>query len=305
MKFTRTAFFGIFITISIIAAITIGVMYNSASAAHKTEQSKFDSAQITLTVLSKQKADLAPQLAKAAADIASWNDKIALLQTSLAQSALSLKQTQGKFPATASTIEYNETLMGLAKSSNLTMSTLVASVAANAEISTSEFTFNTNLFTISVTGKVSDILGFVDKLATNTVFSTAAITPVSFSMPLPFVPEPLPPPLTQAVKDQMRADIEAKMLTDNDAAIAGADRVALIEQSLLELLGNNSSGPSVPYMTQTIHDTFATQFGSSTADLLSDQIRLAIENNLAGSLIGYIATTYSNAISAQIGRAHV
>ena len=81
MKFTRTGFFALFITISLIAATTIGVLYNSASAEHKTEQSKIDTAQLILSVLNKQKTDLAPKLAQAAADIASWNDKIALLQT--------------------------------------------------------------------------------------------------------------------------------------------------------------------------------------------------------------------------------
>ncbi len=297
MKFTRTAFIGIFITISIIAATTLGVMYKSATSANRLAKNNLDDVKSAQITLSKQKADLSSQLAKSVADVAAWNNKIALLQTTLGQSNDSLKQAQSQFPLTAQTIEYNETLMGLAKSSNLTMSTIVATKASNASISTSDFTFNTNIFTISVTGKVSDILGFVDKIATNAVFRTAAITPVSFSMALPLVPEPLPAPLTQAVKDQMRADIKTKMLADKDASIVGAKRVELIEKSFLELLGNDYTPISVEYMTQTIHDIIVTQFGSSTADLLSNQITQAIENNLAGSLVGTIATTYSSAVS--------
>ena len=298
MKFTRTGFFALFITISLIAATTIGVLYNSASAEHKTEQSKIDTAQLILSVLNKQKTDLAPKLAQAAADIASWNDKIALLQTTLAESGSTLKQAQAQFPATVATIEYNETLMALAKSSNLTMSTIVATGASSANISTPDFAFNTNVFTISLSGKVSDILGFVDKLTTHPGFSTAAITPLTFSIPLPFVPEPLPAPLTQAVKDQMRAEIKAKMLADVDTLVVGVDRVTFIEQCLLELLGNNSSGPTLTQMTQTIHDAIALQVSPQAANLVSEQIALAIENNLASSLIGTIAQTYSNAISA-------
>ena len=298
MKLNRTTFVTLFVAVFLVCAVVLYLSYNSAATAHKSAETNLVTAQLAFNASNKQKTDLGAQLSQSVADVTSWNNKIALLQATMGQSIELLKQVQAQFPLTAQTIEYNETLMGLARASNLMMSTIVATGASNANISTSDFTFNTNVFTISVTGKVSDILGFVDKIATNTVFRTAAITPVSFSMPLPFVPEPLPAPLTQAVKDQMRKDIQDKMKTDMDGSIVGYDRIVLIEQSLFELLGNDSSGVSVAYMTQTIHDIIVGQFGSSTADLLSNQIALAIEKNLAGALIGTIATTYSNAITA-------
>jgi len=57
------------------------------------------------------------QMAQAVADVAAWNNKIKLLQTELGQASLSLAQTQNKFPTSAQTIEYDETLMGLDRKS--------------------------------------------------------------------------------------------------------------------------------------------------------------------------------------------
>jgi hypothetical protein len=96
----------------------------------------------------------------------------------------------------------------------------------------------------------------------------------------------------------MRAGIKAKMIADKDALTQGADRVALIEQAFLELLGEGNTGPTVTQMTQMIHDIITTQFSSSVADLLSNEIALAIENNLADSLIDTVSTIYSDAITA-------
>ncbi|RJO62552.1 MAG: hypothetical protein C4542_03205, partial [Dehalococcoidia bacterium] len=46
------------------------------------------------------------------------------------------------------------------------------------------------------------------------------------------------------------------------------------------------------------HDIITTQFSSSIADLLSNEIALAIENGLANSLIDTVAGIYSEAIAA-------
>jgi hypothetical protein len=301
MKFTRSTWVAIFAILFSVAAVVLGQMYNSANNDYKLAQTNLNAARLSQSVLNKAKLDLSAQMAQAVADVAAWNSKIALLQTELGQARLSLTQTQSKFPASAQTIEYNETLMGLAKSCNLTMSTVVSTEPVLGDIGSGDFTFYANVFTINVSGQVSDILDFVDKVATNAVFKTGAMTPVSFNIPLPPQPPQLPPPpqpLDQATVDQMRADIKTQMIADEDASIIGADRVALIEQSLLTLLGEGSTGPTVDQMTQAIHGIITTQFSSSVADLLSNQIALAIENDLADSLVGTIADIYSQAISA-------
>ena len=298
MKFTRSTWVAIFVIVFMVAAVVLYLKYNSATKDRKLAQSHLDYTQQSQVNLNKTKADLAAQMTQADADVASWNSKIALLQTQLAQASLSVTQAKSQFPASAQTIEYNETLMGLAKSSNLTISTQVATEPANAQIGQSGFNFYTNVFTINVSGKVSDILGFVDKVATNPAFNTAVITPVSFNIPIPPSPEQSPTPLSQAVKDQMRADLKAKMISDTDASIQGADRVALIEKALLTLLGDSATGPNIDQMTQSIKNIITVQFGASTANLLATQIALAIENNLASTLIDTVSGIYSTAISA-------
>jgi hypothetical protein len=228
-------------------------------------------------------------MSQAVADVASWNDKIALLQTELAQANLSLTQTQNNFPASAQTIEYNETLMGLASSCNLTMQILVATQPTAASLNTSDFTFYSNVFTISVMGKVSDILNFVDKIATNGSFKTGAMTPISFT---------IPEPLTQAQKDQMRSDIQTQMISAEDASIQGADRVKLIENALYLLLGGKANPPAAGDITQAINSLITSQFNSSIADMMSNDIAQAIENGLANTLVSTVATQYTNAIMA-------
>jgi len=292
MKFTRSTWITVFVALFLVAALVLGLMYKGANNGYKLAQANLNAARLSQSALNTTKSDLNAQMAQAVADVAAWNSKIALLQTELGQASLVLKQTQSKFPASAQTIEYNETLIGLAKSSNLTMQMLVATEPAKGDLNTSAFTFYTNVFTIEVSGKVSDILDFVNKIATNAVFKTSAMTPVSFNIPLPPQPPQPPPSLSQAVIDQMRAEIKAEMIADKDASTQGADRVALIEQALLKLLGEGSIGPTVTQMTQMIHDIITTQFNSSVADQLSNDIALAIENNLAGSLISTVATIY-------------
>jgi len=302
MKFTRSTWISVFVALFLVAAVVLYQMYTGAKNDHELAQSNLKEAQLSQTVLNKQKLDLATQMAQAAADVATRNNKIALLQTQLGQASLSLTQTQSQFPLSAQTIEYNETLITLAKASNLTMRILVATETAKGDISTSAFTFDTNVFTIEVSGKVSDILNFVDKITTDVIFKTGAMTPVSFNIPLPPQPPQIPPfpqpqLVAQAIIDQMRADIKAKMIADKDASTQGVDRVALIEQSFLELLEDSSTGPTVAQMTQMIHDIITTQFSSSVADLLSNEIARAIENDLADTLIDTISTVYSDAIS--------
>ncbi|RJO61190.1 MAG: hypothetical protein C4542_07075, partial [Dehalococcoidia bacterium] len=276
MKFTRSTWITLFFAPFLVAAVVLYLMYNSASKDQKLLQNNLNAARLSQTALNKTKSDLSAQMAQAIADVAAWNNKITLLQTELGQASLSLKQTQSKFPTSAQTIEYNETLMGLAGSSNLKMQMIVATEPAKGDISTSNFTFYTNVFTIEIRGKVSDILDFVNKIVTNSIFKTGALTPVTFK---------IPQPLSQVVKDQMRADIKNQMIADKDASIQGEARVGLIEQALLSLLGEGSTGPTVAQMTQAIHDIITTQFSSSIADLLSNEIALAIENGLANSLI--------------------
>ena len=87
------------------------------------------------------------------------------------------------------------------------------------------------------------------------------------------------------------------MIADKDASVTGQARVAIIEQSLLTLLGESNTAPTVAQMTQTLRSIIATQFSSSVADLFSNAIALAIQDNLANSLVDVIADIYSTAIA--------
>ena len=289
MKISRTLLVGLFITVFVIAAIVLGVLYNGAGNDHKTARSNLDQALLSQSTLNKEKAALGAQLAQAVADVASWNSKIALLQAQLAQAGVSLKQTQGGFPASAQTIEYLETLSGLAKASNLTLSLASATETAPVNLSTSDFTFYSNAFTISVRGKTSDILDFIDRVATNGAFKTAVLSPVKFT---------IPQPLTQAAKDAIRKGLRDDAIAEKTLLIQGVDKVKMIETALLELLGGTAHGLSVEEMTQQINDIISARFSPAIADMLSQKITDAIQKDLADSLISTVASIYTNAITS-------
>ncbi len=291
MKFTRSTWITIFFTLFLVAVVVLGSMYNSANNGHKLAQKNLDTARLLQTALNKAKTGLSAPMAQADADVAAWNDKITLLQTALGQASLSLKQTQSKFPTSAQTIEYNETLMGLAKSSNLTMQLLVATEPAEWDLSTSAFTFYTNVFTIEVTGKVSNILDFVDKVATNGAFQTGALTPVTFT---------IPQPLSQAVKDKMKAAIRVELVAQAGANLTAEQRVGIIEQAILLLLEEQSRGLTVEQMTQQIREIITVELGSGVADRLATDIANAIEQNVADLLIDTVAQIYSEYIGQLI-----
>ena len=185
-------------------------------------------------------------------------------------------------------------MIGIAKACNLNLRLVTATESALGNLGTGEFAFNANVFTIEVSGKLSDILDFVDSSndmsRTNGSFKTSAMAPVVFT---------IPQPLTQAVKDQMRQDLYDAAYGEKDALITGADRIALIEQALLELLGGKAENPTLAAMTQQIHDIVLAQFGETVANLLDDQITAAIEQDLADTLISRIVTIYTQAITAQ------
>jgi len=291
MKLTRSAFVSVFIVLVLVAAIVLGFLYKSANDSHKLAQSNLNAERLSLTALNKQKTDLAGQIAQATADVAAWNGKITLLQTALGQAGLSLKLTQSKFPASAQTIEYNETLMGLARSSNLTMQLLVAAEPTSGQLGSAGFKFYINVFTIDVSGKVSDILDFVDKVVTNGIFKTGTLTPVKLD---------IPQPLSQAVKDQMRADIRAELVAQANANLTAVQRVVIIEKAILSLLEEPSAGPTVAEMTQKIKDIITVEFGANIANSLALDIALAIEQNEADNLIRIVADIYGNYIGQLI-----
>jgi hypothetical protein len=288
MKLTKGTIGIIFVMLFLVGAVLLYVSYSGATSAHKTAQANLAAAQKSEPVLNKAKTDLATQLTQAAADVASWNDKIALLQTTMAKANQTFVAAQKQFPPTAESIEYNETLMGIAKSCNLTVSSVVATEAANAEMSTSAFAFKTNVFTINVQGKISDILAFIDKITTTDAFKTGVIVPIDFNIPVP---------ITQAAKDQMRADMQAQLFDEKNASIKGYDKVLLIETAILSMMGDDANQTSAEEMTQFIKQTISNEFSPYLGDLLASAITQAIDQNLADTLIDTVADAYAKAIA--------
>jgi hypothetical protein len=291
MKISRSVLISVLVILFVIGAIILGVMYRNAYNEKKQAQQMLDLSEIQQVALAKQKAQLEGQLAEAAAEVASWNDKIVLLQLDLEQANLALEQTQNKFPLSAQSIEYSESLISLAEASNVSLRIVTSTETDFAELSTDDFTFYTNVFTVEIYGELGNILDFVDKIATSNLFKTGAITPVTFA---------IPQPLLQSTKDQMRIDIRTQQLAEIDASIQGVDRIMLIEAAFLELLGEkgDTGEQTLEEMTQRIYDIIQARYNPEIANLLASAIADAINNNLAANLTDIITTIYADAITS-------
>ena len=103
-------------------------------------------------------------------------------------------------------------------------------------------------------------------------------------------------PLSQATKDEMRAVILAQMISDKDASITGYDRVVLIEEAILSMLGDDSHQPSAEVMNLYIKNIISAKFSPYLGDLLANAITQAIDQDLADSLIDKVALIYGDAI---------
>jgi hypothetical protein len=291
MKLTRSGLISILVTLFVIGAIILGVMYRNAYNDNKQAQQMLDSSQRQQNALIKLKTQLETQLAEAAASVAAWNDKITLLQLDLEQANQSLAQIQNKFPLSAQSIEYDEALIALAEASNLSLRVVTATETETAGLSTGDFNFYANVFTVEIRGEMSDILDFIDKIATSSIFKTGAITPVTFA---------IPQPLLQSTKEQMRIDIRTQQVAEIDASIQGIDRIMLIEEAFLQLLGEkgDTGEQTLEEMTTRIYDIIQAQYNPEIASLLAGELADAINNNLAANLTDIITTIYADAITS-------
>jgi len=290
MKFTRSTWITLAVILLIVGAALLAVFYTRATSERNLAKDDLAAARLQLAALNKSTSDLNAQLVQVNADIAQWQSKIALLNSELAQAKVSLTQTQANFPTSVQTIEYDEILAGFAKAANLTVARCSATEPSTSDLGAG-VTFYATTFTIEVNGKISDILNYIDKVVKSDSFKTASMSPVSFTVPQP---------LTQAQKDRMRADIKASLVAQADASLTAEQRMGIIEQAILQLLQEDSQGPTVAEMTQQIKDIITVEFGESIADSLASDIALAIEQNEADSLIGIVADIYGNYIGKLI-----
>jgi hypothetical protein len=128
----------------IVIGIVLGLMvsnYFETAAEHTALQDRLALAQTRIPSLTSQKAELE-------------NDE--------RQARSRLDTGRAKFPQAVESIEYGDDLFDLAVKSNVRIARLNASPPANREVG--GITYSVSSFSLTISGEVKDMLGFVDAL---------------------------------------------------------------------------------------------------------------------------------------------
>jgi Tfp pilus assembly protein PilO len=173
MKINQRYVILICIVVFIIAFAFLYMSYTKQTNEHKLAQQNLDNANATYTSVTKEKAKQENLLTQA-------NSQVAQLQSQLSQAQLQLREKQQVIPAAIENIDYNELLFNIAHTNKLLV--LNINTTGPTENQVDKVSLYVTMFTISVKGETSDILNFVNDLATDTNFVSGTIDGVTMTV---------------------------------------------------------------------------------------------------------------------------
>jgi hypothetical protein len=169
MKLSKTALWilgiGFFI---IVSAVLLALQASRSGDAGQLE----DNLVVTQTLLTKLTSD------REALD-----SQLAQLENQLDQAEATYGQSQANFPEVVASIEYDEELFFIAGDYNLDVMSLTASEPRENKVE--EIPFDNTVIEVEVRGEVSNILSFINNVATGGYFNSAIVELVSMEVPEP------------------------------------------------------------------------------------------------------------------------
>ena len=182
MKISKTALLVLGIGVFILGFAVLFVLYSGQSGEQEGLSSKLVTTQGLLPELIAEKEDLVGQLAQ-------WEDE-------LDKARLALSQSEGRFPKSVESIEYDETLFKLADESDLRIVELTASEPAKEVLKGTDIAYNITIvavvlenvetpptsagdFEVYIDQTVDKVLEFVHLVAVTPDFNVANITVVA------------------------------------------------------------------------------------------------------------------------------
>lgn len=275
----------------VVAAVVIFVMWNNAVDSRDQTQTELDMTRSLYNIAVIQKADIKDQIPQVELTITQEQARIAALQADKEKAGVNLEQAQARFPETAASIEYSEYLLKMARDSHVTLLSIESGEPEKAGISTKEDIFYGTAFTVNLTGKVADILAFIDAVVQDDRFKTGRIDTAVLD---------IPPQLTQAqidaIRDQARSKQAALQLAAKIDSLSPYARLVYSEQAILEVLDVSYSNITVEEMTQKIKETLSSQFGNKIVNVYAADIAYAVEQGVADQLIDIVSNIYGQAI---------
>lgn len=170
MRLSKTAWFILGTGFFIIAIIAL-LIFNSQQAGEQEKlEESLSTSQTLLPQLVSEREDLESQLTP--------------LESQLSEATLSLSRSKAKFPDAVESIEYDEELFMSAHDCNLEIVSLTASEPHDRLVE-DIITYSITNFEIEVRGKVTDMLAFINIIATGRYFTTATVEMVNMKVPEP------------------------------------------------------------------------------------------------------------------------
>jgi hypothetical protein len=136
MKVSKTALIVLGIGVFIIVFATLFVLYSGQSGEREQLNAKLTKAQGVLPELIAEKEDLESQLAQ-------WEDE-------LDKAMLALSQSEGRFPKSVESIEYDEVIFKLAEQSGLMIIEVTASEPSKETVKGTEITYDVTTLEVKV-----------------------------------------------------------------------------------------------------------------------------------------------------------
>jgi hypothetical protein len=134
MKLSKTAFLVLGIGIFILGFAILFVLYSGQSGEHEQLSSRMATTQSLLPELIAEKGDLADQLAQ-------WEGE-------LDKARVALGKSEGRFPKSVESIEYDEVIFKLAEQSGLRIIELTASEPADEGVKNTDITYAVSTFEV-------------------------------------------------------------------------------------------------------------------------------------------------------------
>lgn len=165
MKFSKTILLTLVVGILLIAVAALYSFHYRQVEQRELLEVNVNTLQRTLPLLATEKRSMEPQLTQ--------------LETKLKLAQTALQDAERRFPATVDNLEYSEALSQLAHDTNLKVLALANSTATTEQ--SDEINNDIYRFDLAVSGKLSDILSFIERLNASPLFESAQLDELELS----------------------------------------------------------------------------------------------------------------------------
>ena len=183
MKISKTAWLILGIGIFVIAFASLYLVYFQQGREQERLSDSLSVAQQTLPKLASEKDDWERQLTQ-------LGSQLARLKSELARATSRLADSKTSFPKSVESIEYGERLFNIADGCDLVITEFTASEPGDkkvevevGDIKVEDVTYFVTSFTVDVEGEVTDILDFINTIATDEYFINATVVEVDMVVP--------------------------------------------------------------------------------------------------------------------------